>query len=91
MQEMPHKMNFEQAFVLGVQDGASLLRKELTVNHAEQVLLQKRVQLMREFINDLPSTDPQYSMIAGAIEMDRIELDELKVRSSSILQKMEGI
>jgi hypothetical protein len=91
MQELPKKTNFEQAFVFGIQDAASLLRKELTVNHAEQVLLQKRVRLMREFINDLPSTDPQYSMIAGAIEMDRIELDELQLRSDSILQKMESI
>jgi hypothetical protein len=96
MQELPNKKNqrfaaFEESFVHDVKDAKSLLQKELTVNHSEQILLQKRMQLMREFINDLPSSDPQYSMIATAIEMDQIELDELKCRSGAILQKMEQL
>ncbi|HEV7737055.1 MAG TPA: hypothetical protein VGO47_06760 [Chlamydiales bacterium] len=96
MQELPNKQNkrlnsFEQAYVSGIPDASSLLQKELTVNHTEQILLKKRMQLMQEFMNDLPSYDPQYSMIAVAIEADKIELDELQVRARSILQKIEEI
>jgi len=96
MQELPNKKNqrfaaFEKRFVYDVKDAKSLLQKELAVNHSEQTLLEKRMQLMREFMNDLPSSDPQYSMIASAIEMDRIELDELRCQSSAILQKMEQL
>jgi len=96
MKELPNKQNkrlnsFEQAFILGNPDATSLLQKELTVNHSEQILLKKRMQLMQEFMNDLPSYDPQYSMIAVAIEADKIELDELQVRASLILQKIEEI
>ena len=96
MQELPNKQNkrlnsFEQAFIFENPDATSLLQKELQVNHTEQLLLKKRMQLMQEFMNDLPSYDPQYSMIAVAIEADKIELDELQVRASSILQKIEEI
>jgi hypothetical protein len=96
MRELPKEQNqtlnsFEQAFVLGSTDAASLLQKELIVNHSEQILLKKRMQLMREFINDLPSIDPQYSMVAVAIEADQIELDELQRRADSLLQKMDII
>jgi hypothetical protein len=68
----------------------ALLQRELDVNYSEQILLQKRIQLMGEFINDLPTTDSQYSMVATAIRADRVEIDELQRRSALLLQKIES-
>lgn len=58
------------------------------MNQAEQNLLVKRVQLMKGFVNDLPSSDPQYSMLLTQIQMDQIELDELRVRAHLLSQKL---
>jgi hypothetical protein len=79
----------EQTEAGGKETALSLLQKELIVNHSEQMMLKKRMQLMREFMNDLPSYDPQYSMIAIAIQADQVELDELELRANALLQKMD--
>jgi len=77
--------------MLDIEDPRTLLRKEMAINESEGVLIRKRMRLMREFINDLPSTDPQYSMIAVAIEADQVELDELQRRARAIAQKIEEL
>ena len=64
--------------------------KELTVNQAEQNLLGKRIRMMREFVNELPASDPQYSMLVIQIQMDQIELDELKAAESKLTQKLSA-
>jgi hypothetical protein len=78
----------QQAFVQDTKDSKSLLQKELDINQAEQILLQRRVELMKSFVNDLPSSDPQYSMLLAQIQMDQLELDELKVRATLIIQTL---
>lgn len=78
----------QKAYVQDTQTSKVLLQKELDVNQAEQGLLQKRVQLMKEFINELPASDPQYSMLAAQIQMDQIEMDELKTRETLLIQKI---
>lgn len=96
MQPFPQKENapdfskpeVQQAFVQNTEDGRALLQKELSVNQAEQNLLVKRVQLMKGFVNDLPSSDPQYSMLLTQIQMDQIELDELRIRAQLLSQKL---
>ncbi|PIS03321.1 MAG: hypothetical protein COT85_00550 [Chlamydiae bacterium CG10_big_fil_rev_8_21_14_0_10_42_34] len=75
-------------FVQETKDSKSLTQKELNVNQAEQVLLNKRIELMKSFINELPSSDPQYSMLVTQVQMDRIELDELKARATILLEKL---
>jgi hypothetical protein len=97
MQPSPKKENApnfntpsaQQAYVQDAQTAKNLLQKELDVNQTEQTLLQKRVQLMKEFINDLPASDPQYSMVAVQIQMDQVEMDELKTRETLLIQKIE--
>jgi len=74
-------------FVQSINSADSLLQKELIILHSEEGLLQQRLHLMKEFVNDLPSSDPQYNMIQTAIQMDQIELDELSIRKATLLHK----
>ena len=80
-----------QAFVSDTTSKKQLFQKELDVNQAEQVLLLQRIRMMKEFINEIPASDPQYSMLAGQVQMDQIELDELKLRETLLIQKLEDI
>ena len=88
--ETPDFSNSEtsQEFVQEAHDNKALMQKELDVNHAEQVLLDKRIRMMKSFMNDLPSSDPQYSMLAAQIQMDGLEISELKVRETLLTQKL---
>ncbi|MDE3045439.1 MAG: hypothetical protein KGJ02_02185 [Verrucomicrobiota bacterium] len=80
---------FAQEFVQDAKTAHALAQKELIVNRAEQVLLGQRVQMMKGFVNDLPASDPQYSQLVTAIQMDQIELDELKTRELTLIQLLE--
>ncbi len=82
------KAAVQQAFVQSASDSKSLMQKELDVNQAEQVLLTQRIQLTKSFINDLPSSDPQYAMLLTQLQMDQVEIDELKVRETLLIQKL---
>lgn len=84
------KPEVRQAFVQNTQDGKSLLQKELNTNQEEQILLQQRIELMKTFINDIPSSDPEYSMLIAQVQMDQIELDELKTRATLLSQKLSN-
>lgn len=68
-----------------------LLQKELNVNQVNQNLLQKRIRTMKAGLNDISSDNPQYSIMAAQIQMDNIELDELKIRAKEISNKLEEI
>lgn len=78
----------QQAFVQDTKTSKSLMQKELDTNQAEQILLNQRIGLMKSFVNDLPSSDPQYSMLLTQIQMDQLELDELKIRSTLLIQSL---
>ena len=80
----------QKKFVKESQDSTDLLKKELDVNRAEQILLEKRVGIMKSLVNDLPSSDPQYSMLLAQAQMDQIELDELKRRGRAIEDLLQG-
>lgn len=81
----------QQAFIQEIKDGKTLMQKELEVNLEEQNLLNKRLVMMKQFLNELPSSDPQYSMLALQVKMDQIELDEKKIRETLIIQRIEEI
>lgn len=78
----------QQSFIEDTHDSKALMQKELDVNQAEQVLLDKRIRLMKTLINDLPSSDPQYSMLLMQVQMDQVEMDELKMRETLLIQKL---
>ncbi len=46
---------------------------------------------MEESINDIPSFDPQYTTLVTQVQMDKIELDELKARKVELQKKIELI
>lgn len=70
------------------QSDRELLQKELSVNQAQQVLLEKRLARCRSVLNDLPPSDPQYNTLLAQVQMDQIELDELKVRASLLREQL---
>ncbi len=76
------------AFVQATPDARTLLQNELVVNRSEQLLLRERIRLMTDFVNDLPASDPQYSMLLIGIQMDLVEIDELKAREFLIQQQL---
>jgi len=78
------------AYVEDTQNCKALWQKELDVNKGEQQLLSKRISLMKSFVNDLPSSDPQYHMLCSQIKMDQVELDELQFRENLLIQKISN-
>jgi len=78
----------QKAFTKDTKDSKELIQKELNVNKAEQNLLQKRIDMAKGLINDLPTSDPQYSMLLIQMQMDQVELDELKIREINLNSKL---
>lgn len=99
MEQFPKKENapnysnpiVQQAFIQDAKDGKSLSQKELEVTLAEQNLLSKRILMMKDFLNEIPSSDPQYSMLVLQIKMDQVEFDELKIRETLLIQRIEEL
>ncbi|HSX38289.1 MAG TPA: hypothetical protein VLE95_05605 [Chlamydiales bacterium] len=77
-------------FIEDAHSGIELMRKELSVNQMEQSLVTKRLEMMQTFANDLPSSDPHYSMLLAQIQMDLVELNELKLRESSLSSRLKN-
>jgi hypothetical protein len=82
------KPSDQEAYLRNTPTAHNLLQKELDILKEELLLLQKRIQVMKEFINDIPASDPQYTMLSSQINMDQIEMDELKRREHSLVEKL---
>ncbi len=80
----------QRHFIEEAHSSNELIRKELDVNLVAQNLLLKRIGLMRSFAGELPSSDPQYSMLLVQIQMDEVELSELKSRERSLLDNQRN-
>jgi hypothetical protein len=84
------KTEDQLAYVLEAHNAEALLHKELDVNLAEQGLLNQRMKMSKIYLNDLPSTDPNYTSLATQTQMDLIELDELKRREELISDRLKS-
>lgn len=80
----------QKAFIDEAHTSADLIRKEIEVNLAEQGLLKKRIEMMRSFVNDLPASDPQYSMLLSQIQADEVEIIELSLREKELASRLES-
>ena len=78
----------QKVYVHDTHSYKDLILKELDVNRGEQTLLKQRIERMSSFVNDLPSSDPQYSMIRIQVEMDKVEMDELRIRETVLLENL---
>lgn len=83
------KESDQKEFVKETLSSQELMQKELDVNQANQILLNKRILLMEENLNNIPSSNPQYSDMAIQIQMDNIELDELKLRQIKLEEEIK--
>lgn len=81
----------ERHYIRDIHSKKELLQKELDVNHAEQVLLEQRINTVKEYIHTLPAKDPQYGIIHAQIRMDQVELDELINQEENLLRQLEKL
>ncbi|MBM3184321.1 MAG: hypothetical protein FJZ64_03340 [Chlamydiae bacterium] len=82
------KPHVQRSFLEETYSSDELIKKELEVNKSEQLLLNQRLQMMGSFLNELPASDPQYSMLLAQIQMDKIELSELKLREINLTERL---
>src|SRR5690348_1015067 len=80
--------SFQEKFLQRIESTKDLLQREIEIVRVEQGLLHQRITLAKEFLNDLPSSDPEYSMLAIQIRADQIELDELKAREEVLSEEL---
>ena len=81
----PH---IQKMFIEDAHSKSDLIKKEIEVNKAEQLLLGQPIQMMSGFVNDLPASDPHYSMLLVQVQMDRVEIDELKSRETNLAERL---
>ena len=81
----------QEAYLLETHNAFDLLHKEIDINRAEQELLKQRIDLMKNFVNDLPDFDSEYSMLRTQIQMDQIELDEIKRRENFLSEQLNQL
>lgn len=81
----------QKAFVGETSETKELLQKEIDLNLIQQNVLQKKMATSLTLLNDLPSSDPQYSFLRIQSQMDQIELDELKIRESILKARLESL
>jgi len=68
----------------------AILQEELDVNLQEQILVKKRMRVIKDSFKEIPNTDPEYALLFTQLEMDQIELDELKYREGQIKLTMKN-
>ena len=68
-----------------------LLKQEIDVNIQEQILVNKRINLIKETFNEIPNTDPEYAILLTQLEMDQIQLDELKFRENALNSRLQDL
>lgn len=66
-----------------------LLKQELDVNLQEQVLVNKRIELIKDSFKTIMSTEPEYAIFLTQLEMDQIQLDELKAREFELKSNIQ--
>ncbi|MBI5346728.1 MAG: hypothetical protein HZB76_06275 [Chlamydiae bacterium] len=82
---------FTQSNLSQKQKQLDLLMQELDVIDQEKILINQRIDTIKEFLKQLPSTDSQYVIYEDQVEIDRIALDEIITRQESLSDKIKEI
>lgn len=82
---------FTQSNLSQKQKQLDLLMQELDVIDQEKILINQRIDTIKEFLKQLPSSDPQYVIYEDQVEIDRIALDEIITRQESLTDKIKEI
>lgn len=90
LRRMPDEFS-ERNYLKDITSKIDLLHKELDVNREEQALINQRIQTVKEFILELPATDPQYGIVHAQLRMDQVELDELKYQEEVLLDQINKL
>lgn len=80
-------LQYQNRLIQETKTPKELVQQELTVNKIYQQEIQKRICILKESIKNLPRHHPNITFLMAQLEMDRIELDELKIREKE-LQKI---
>lgn len=65
------------------------LKFDLNLLLEEQNIVNKRIKITKETLEEIPSTDPQYSILKDQIDIDRINLDELQKKVVVLEKKIK--
>ena len=77
-------LQYQNQIIEETKSPKDLVQKELTINKLYQQEIQKRIHILKESIKNLPQHDPNITFLMTQLEMDRIELDELKIREKNL-------
>lgn len=66
-----------------------VLIQEIDVNLQEQLLLTKRIETMKEYMQDFPRYDPTYFSLDKQILIDRLQLDELLKKEDDLILRLK--
>jgi hypothetical protein len=83
--------SFEMSSLSSKNNKLDILRKDLEVNTEEQVIINKKLMILQDTINETANTDPSYALIQTQINMNQIELDEIKIRAEDLKKQLKII
>jgi len=72
------------SFAENIHSDQDLIQKELALGRAREMLLAQRIETAKSLMNDTSTNDPQYLTLFTQIQMDQIELIELKFREEDL-------
>jgi hypothetical protein len=83
--------SFEMRSLNSKKNKLAILKNDLEVNAEEQVIINKKLMILQDTINETPNTDPSFALIQTQINMNKIELDEIKIRAEEIKNQLKII
>ncbi len=66
-----------------------LLIREIDVNLQEQLLITKRMEAMKDYMQDFPKYDPTYFSLDKQMLIDRLQLDELLKKEDDLILRLK--
>jgi len=67
------------------------LRYDLDLLIEEKRIVNKRIMMSKETLNEIPSTHPKYSILKDNIDIDQIESDELQFKIEAIEERIKSL